>query len=90
MYRNPTITETAEYARQCFVNLYPDKNKRGLIIVAFMREELQMTEMQIKELMTDERTFRPENALKEDYAARLFLWIYVNHLSTPKYDRTGN
>jgi hypothetical protein len=85
-----TITETAEYARQCFIERYPDKNKRGMIIVTFMREELQMSSVQINELMTDGRTHIPENALKEDYAARLFLWIYINHLSTPKYDQTGN
>ena len=85
-----TITETAEYARQCFIKLYPDKNKRGKIIIAFMREELQMTQIQLKELMTEGRTFTPENALKEDYAARLFIWIYINHLSTPKHDQLGN
>jgi hypothetical protein len=85
-----TITETAEYARQCFIKRYPDKNKRGMIIIAFMREELQMSSSNIKELMTDGRTPTPENALKEDYAARLFLWIYVNYLSTPKYDQEGN
>ena len=85
-----TITETAEYARQCFLKLYPDKNRRGQIILAFMRDELQMSPANLKELITEGKTSAPESALTEDYSVRLFLWIYINYLSTPKDMQSGN
>jgi hypothetical protein len=85
-----TLANTAEYARQCFEKAYPDKTKRGMIIVDFMREELEMTPVRIKELTQEGRTTTPDSLLKEDYSTRLFLWIYINHLSTTKYDQPGN